>query len=125
MKRQPKLREKPKLKKEAKAAKEAADKAAKDTADKAAKDAADKAAKDAADKAAKDAADKTADDEEKTDSGENTSSEIMSTYTVKEGEGWIAIEQATKCKKADLIKWNNKTDNWDPQKDETILYKKQ
>ena len=91
----------------------------------AAKEAADKAAKDTADKAAKDAADKTADDEEKTDSGENTSSEIMSTYTVKEGEGWIAIEQATKCKKADLIKWNNKTDNWDPQKDEPILYKKQ
>ncbi len=47
------------------------------------------------------------------------------TYVVKKGQGWFAIEKATKNNKADLIKLNGKTNDWDPKEGETIYYKKQ
>ena len=44
---------------------------------------------------------------------------------MKKGQGWLAIEKATKNKKADLIKLNGKTDDWDPKEGEPIYYIKQ
>lgn len=50
---------------------------------------------------------------------------VTLTYKVIKGQGWLAIEEATKNKKADLIKLNGKTDDWDPKEGESIYYKKQ
>ena len=60
------------------------------------------------------------DDDKEDEEKENPTSDITVQWKVPEGFGWLAIEKATKCTKAEIIKLNAKMEDWEPEANQSI-----